>query len=49
MGFLLANGAFAIVDVPLATDTAAAGINRAGHIVGAFADAGGTAHGFLAR
>ena len=39
---------FTTIDVPGATFTNALGINASGHIVGLYADAGGTQHGFLA-
>ena len=38
---------FTTIDPPGATRTGVSGINRAGHVVGAFRDAGGKWHGFL--
>jgi hypothetical protein len=46
-GFLLADGLFSVLDVPLAAHTLPLDINDAGQIVGIFSDADGMAQSFL--
>jgi hypothetical protein len=46
-GFVYANAAATLIDVPGATSTIVYGINNAGVLVGTYIDASGT-HGFMA-
>jgi uncharacterized membrane protein len=47
-GFVREGSRYVTLDVPDARNTSAWGINAAGTIVGAFVDAGGVTHGFVA-